>query len=81
MFEVARILFALAVIIAAMMIGPGIKEMREGWALQRGDTTEIQKADFKWKDKFEEADSVWSASPFAIEVIPHSANDPDLIER
>lgn len=42
MFEFAKLLFLLAVVIAAAMVPKGVKQLREEIALSKGDTTAIQ---------------------------------------
>lgn len=55
MFEFAKILFIAMLLIAASMIKPGLKDLKERTDRAKGDTTNIFKQDLEWEQKLEKA--------------------------
>lgn len=55
MFEFAKILFALSIIIAILMLPKGVKDFHQYRQLKKGDTTDIFKRNLEWEKKIEEA--------------------------
>ena len=77
MFEFAKILFIAMLLIAASMIKPGLKDLKERTDRAKGDTTNIFKQDLEWKQKLEKAIQeavVKTDSKFGIEEYKKSLN-------